>query len=185
MHDGPHDVPHAHPHDVSHAHPHDVSHAHPHDIADGHSRTHPHAHPHPHARPGHNAARDAAQWQTPHPPGHAHEPATPHERDFDLVEASFVEGFARCSDATSFLRLAGIPFEGVAADGRRLHLLRVEIEDMTDVGSAVPLLGGAGMRYDPLPEKLVSRRRHLRFAYHDGTQLARLTFAEARSLATL
>src|SRR5271157_4816685 len=156
MHDGPHDHPHEHPH------------------------------AHPHARSGHNAARDAAQWQTPHlPPGHVEEPDAPHERDFDLVEASFVEGFARCSDATSFLRLAGISFEGVAADGRRLHLLRVEIEDMTDVGSAVPLLGGAGMRYDPLPEKLVSRRRHLRFAYHDGTQLVRLAFAEARALAAV
>ncbi len=89
----------------------------------------------------------------------------------------------RCSDATSFLRLAGIPFVGIAADGQRLSLLRVEIEDLTDVGSAVPLLGGAGMRYDPLPEKLVSRRRHLSFAYHDGAQLVRLGFAEARGLA--
>jgi hypothetical protein len=160
MHDGPHDHPHGHPHD------------------------HPHEHFHP--RPGHNAARDAAQWQTPHlPPGHAEEPAAPRERDLDLVEASFVEGFARCSDATSFLRLAGIPFEGAAADGRRLCLLRVEIEDMADVGSAVPLLGGEGMRYDPLPEKLVSRRRHLRFVYHDGAQLVRLGFAEARELTAL
>ena len=160
MHDGPHD----HPHEHSHARPDGL----------------------PLAPPGHNAARDAAQWQTPHlPPGHAEEPAAPHERDLDLVEASFVEGFARCSDATSFLRLAGIPFEGVAADGRRLCLLRVEVEDMTDVGSAVPLLGGTGMRYDPLPEKLVSRRRHLRFAYHDGAQLVRLGFAEARGLAAL
>jgi len=85
MHDGPHD----HPHEHSHARP----------------------HAHPHARPGHNAARGATQWQTPHlPAGRAEEPAAPHERDLDLVEASFVEGFARCSDATSFLRLAGIPF---------------------------------------------------------------------------
>jgi hypothetical protein len=63
--------------------------------------------------------------------------------------------------------------------------VRVEVEDMTDVGSTVPLLGGAGMRYDPLPEKLVSRRRHLRFAYHDGAQLIRLGFAEARELTAL
>ena len=151
-----------------------------------HDGPHDHPHEHRHARSGHNAARDAAQWQTPHlPPGHAEEPAAPHERDLDLVEASFVEGFARCSDATSFLRLAGIPFEGVGADGRRLCLLRVEVEDMTDVGSAVPLLDGAGMRYAPLPEKLVSRRRHLRFAYHDGAQLVRLGFAEARELTAL
>jgi hypothetical protein len=83
------------------------------------------------------------------------------------------------------LRLAGIPFSGVAMDGRRLHLLRVEIEDLTDVGSAVPLLGGAGVRYDPLPEKLVSRRRNLRFAYHDGAQVVWLEFAEARVLVAL
>src|SRR5579863_397806 len=164
MHDGPHDPSHGHPHSHEHARPH------------GHSQ----------ARPRHNAARDAAQWQTPHlPAGDTHEPTTPHERDLDLVEASFVENFARCSDATSFLRLAGIPFAGVAVDGRRLHLLRVEIEDLTDVGSAVPLLGGEGMRYDPLPEKLVSRRRHLTFTYHDGTQLVRLAFAEARALTAL
>jgi hypothetical protein len=158
MHDGPHDHPHHHPH--------------------GHS--------HPQVRPGHNISHTAAQWQTPHlPPGHVHDPITPAERDLDLVEASFVEGFTRCSDATSFLRLAGIRFERVTADGRRLHLLRVEIEDLTDVGSAVPLLGGDGMRYDPLPEKLVSRRRHLGFVYHDGAQLVRLGFAEARAAAAV
>jgi hypothetical protein len=168
MHDGPHD----HPRDHSHLHLHDHTHL-----------EHAGAHPHPQGRAGHNATRDTAQWQTPHlPPGHLHEPTAPRERDLDLVESSFVEGFVRCSDATSFLRLAGIPFVGVAADGRRLSLLRVEIEDLTDVGSAVPLLGGAGMRYDPLPEKLVSRRRHLRFAYHDGTKVDRLGFIEARAL---
>ena len=42
-----------------------------------------------------------------------------------------------------------------------LNLLRVEVEDVTDVGSAVPLIGGQGMRYDPFPAKLVSRRRRL------------------------
>jgi hypothetical protein len=165
---------------------HDGPHEHLSDQSHGHSHTGPYGHVHSHVRAGHNAARDAAQWQTPHlPPGHAETPVAPHERDLDLVEASFVEGFTRCSDATSFLRLAGIPFAGVTSDGRRLHLLRVEIEDMTDVGSAVPLLGGEGMRYDPLPEKLVSRRRHLRFAYHDGTHLVRLEFAEARALSAL
>jgi len=174
MHDGPHDHPHAYPHGDSAGHAH------------GHSDGHAHAHPNARARPGHNGARDAAQWQTPHlPPGHVEEPITPRERDLDLVEASFVEGFARCSDATSFLRLAGIPFVGIAGDGARLSLLRVEIEDLTDVGSAVPLLGGEGMRYDPLPEKLVSRRRHLMFVYHDGVRLVRLGFAEARTLAAL
>jgi hypothetical protein len=123
------------------------------------------------------------QWQTPHlPAGHVHDPVAQPEADLDLVEASFVEGFMRCSDATSFLRLAGVAFSGMAADGRRLNLLRVEIEDLTDVGAAVPLLAGEGFRYDPLPEKLVSRRRLLRFVYHDGAKVVRLGFVEARAL---
>ena len=95
---------------------------------------------------------------------------TPGERDLDLVEASFVEGFTRCSDPTSFLRLAGIPFVGIAANGRQLHLLRVEIKDITDVGSAVPLLGGEGIRYDPLPEARVAPTAW-GFVYHDGAQV--------------
>ncbi len=166
MHDGPDD----HSRDAPRAHPH----------------AHPHAQPHSHTRPGHNVARDPVQWQAPHlTTGQAEEPITPRERDLDLVEASFVENFMRCSDATSFLRLAGIPFMGIAANGRQLHLLRVEISDMTDVGSAVPLLGGDGMRYDPLPEKLVSRRRHLSFVYLDRAQVVHLGFAEARALATV
>ena len=135
----------------------------------------------PQRRAGRRAMADAASAARDMPS----EPITPRERDLDLVEASFVEGFTRCSDATSFLRLAGIPFVGVAAYGRQLHLLRVEIKDITDVGSAVPLLGGEGMRYDPLPEKLVSRRRHLSFVYHDGGQVVHLGFAEVRALAAL
>jgi hypothetical protein len=166
MHDGPHD----HSRDDPHGHPH----------------AQPHRHAHADARAGHNVARDPVQWQTPHlSTGHTEEPIAPRERDLDLVEASFVENFTRCSDATSFLRLAGIPFVGIAANGRQLHLLRVEISDMTDVGSAVPLLGGEGVRYDPLPEKLVSRRRHLSFVYLDGAQVVLLGFAEARTLVIL
>ncbi len=138
-------------------------------------------HDHTHGR-GHNAPRAATQWQTPHLPlGEMQETAEP-ENDLDLVEASFVESFTRCSDPTSFLRLAGIAFSGVDAKGCELHLLRVEIEDVTDVGSAVPLLGGEGMRYDPLPARLVSHRRRLRFAYHDGVEVVRLDFAAARAL---
>jgi hypothetical protein len=123
------------------------------------------------------------QWQVPHrrageEPGAAH----PEMRDLDLVEASFVEGFGRCSDPTSFLRLAGVPFMGVDAARRQLHLLRVELGELTDIGSVVPLLGGQGVRYAPLPGRMTSRRRHLAFVYHDGSQTVRLDFGQARAL---
>jgi hypothetical protein len=126
-----------------------------------------------------------AQWQTPHRDG-AQEVAQPQgEADLDLVEAAFVEGFASASDPTSFLRLAHIPFEAVAGDGTRLALLRVEVDAVTDVGAVTPHLGGASMRFDPLPARMVSRRKRLRFVYFDGGKLRPLDLAQARALAAV
>lgn len=160
---------------------HDHDHHHHHD---GHAHGHHHHHPAP-GPVGHNApAAKAVQWQTPHlPHGPAPEPLEPRLRDLDLVENAFLEGFGRAPDPVSFLRLAGIPFVGETAEGRRLHLLRVETEDVVDVGSVMPLIGGAGVRYDPLPAKMTSHRRRLCFVFHDGEAARRLDFAEARALA--
>jgi hypothetical protein len=160
---------------------HDGHDHHHHEHGAGGGRSHAYHH-----GPGHNLpAGRTAQWQTPHlSHGHDHsEPEDPAAADLDLVEAAFVEGFARASDATSFLRVAGIPFVGENGSGRRLHLLRVETEDMVDVGSVTPLLGGGGVRYDPLPAKLTSRRRRLAFVFHDGAGVVRLDFAAARALS--
>ena len=146
---------------------------------------HGHAHPHPDAAAGsgHNRPRAPVQWQVPHRPEGEQIETPPAERDLDLVEKSFIEGFVRALDPTSFLRLASIPFVGVDASGRRLHLLRVETQSLTDVGAVAPLLGGEGVRYDPLPAKLVAQRQRLSFVYHDGRSTTRLDFAEARKLA--
>lgn len=159
-------------------------HHHHHDHGHHHHHGHGHHHHHPTPGPvGHNGARpQAAQWQTPHLPEETRAPADPRREDLDLVESAFVEGFSRAPDPASFLRLAGIPFVGEGAAGRRLHLLRTEIEDVVDVGAVTPLLGGAGVRYDPLPSRMASRRRRLAFVYHDGSAVVRLGFAEARTL---
>ena len=82
-----------------------------------HDDHHHHEHGHHDHGPGHNhPPRQAVQWQTPHRPAGAMalSPEQP-EPDFDLVEAAFAEGFATASDPTSFLRLAGVPFEGTDA----------------------------------------------------------------------
>jgi hypothetical protein len=136
---------------------------------------------------GHNRPsepRQPAQWQTPHRvdapaagEGH-HRPET----DLDLVEAAFVEGFLVTSDATSFLRLARVPFEGTVADGAKLALLRVEVDSVADVGSITPHLGGATFRYDPLPASMISRRKRLRLVYFDGQKPRMLDLAEAMTL---
>lgn len=149
---------------------------------DDHHHAPSHAHAHPPA-PGHNGGPLPAQWQRLHRRGeNAEDPPATERRDFDLVEAAFVEGFARCSDPTSFLRLARVPFIGIDAAGRRLRLLRVEVEELTDIGSLTPLLGGAGMRYAPLPARLASRRRRLRFVYHNGEQIEPLDLTAALAL---
>jgi hypothetical protein len=145
---------------------------------------HPHqAHPTPGL--GHNHApewRPATQWQTPH----RQEPAPPApehgEPDLDLVETAFCDAFATAADPTSFLRLAQVPFDFIRSDGARLVLLRVEIEAVTDVGGIMPHLGGGSFRYDPLPAKITSRRRRLRFVYFDGNELRPLTLGEVRTL---
>jgi hypothetical protein len=59
-------------------------------------------------------------------------------------------------------------------------LLRVEIDALADVGSLTPHLGGGSFRYDPLPPRMVSHRRRLRFVYFDGERLRPLTFSDVR-----
>jgi hypothetical protein len=119
------------------------------------------------------------------PAGHTRDDGHHHqEPDLDLVEKAFVEGFSSASDSTSFLRLARIPFEAVEGSGIRLVLLRVETDGVTDVGSVTPQLGGGAMRYDPLPARMVSQRRRLRFVYFDGASPRALSLAEVRELDT-
>ena len=130
---------------------------------------------------GHNQvnAPRPAQWQVLHgdpKPGGSEPCGT--VTDLDLVEAAFVEGFLSASDPTSFLRLARVPFRVNALDGATLSLLRVEVDSIADVGTVTPHLGGDTFRYDPLPARMVSRRRRLRFIYFDGTRLRPLGLAE-------
>jgi len=137
---------------------------------------------------GHNrpeAAGRTAQWQVPHRDAQpaADRRSGDHEADLDLVEAAFVEGFLGASDPTSFLRLAQIRFEGTAPDGARLVLLRVEVDSVADIGSVTPHLGGGSFRYDPLPARMVSRRRRLRFTYFDGREVRSIGLSEATALA--
>ena len=96
---------------------------------------------------------------------------------------AFVEGFATAKDPASFLRLARIPFEAVDAQGHRLVMLRVESDAVTDVGALMPQLGGGAMRYDPLPARMVTDRRRLRFVYFDGSAPRALSLGEVRQLS--
>ena len=135
---------------------------------------------------GHNAPLppQAIQWQRPHLAAESSvtELAAQSEPDLDLVEKVFSEGFATTSDPTSFLRLAFVPFDAIGLDGKRLVLLRVESDAVADVGSITPHFGSDTFRYDPLPAKMVSHRRRLRFIYFDGQAPRALKLEEVRQL---
>jgi hypothetical protein len=147
-----------------------------------------HDHDHHHhgngAGAGHNHGSPprTVQWQTPHAPQASAHDAPPGEPDLDLVEMAFVEAFSLSRDPTSFLRLARIPLQAVDAAGTKLALLRVETDAVTDVGALSPQLGGGAMRYDPLPARMVTQRRRLRFVYFDGKGARALTLGEVREL---
>jgi hypothetical protein len=131
-----------------------------------------------------NAPARPVQWQVLHDgpkPGDSGPGGA--VTDLDLVEAAFVEGFVAASDPTSFLRLARVPFRATTPDGAKFALLRVEVDSIADVGTITPHLGGDTFRYDPLPARMVSRRRRLRFVYFDGIRLRPLGLAEVLALA--
>ena len=161
-------------HEDHHHHHHGEGDWHHHQVNGHYHDPHPVGHNGPAGRP--------LQWQTPHLPQDHERPAGSATQDLDLVETAFIEGFSRAPDVSSFLRLAGIPFVGETG-GKLLHLLRVETEDTVDVGAVMPLVGGAGVTYNPLPAPLTSHRRRLAFVYHDGTEQKRLGFAAARLLS--
>ena len=127
----------------------------------------------------------AAQWQGPqrasgYQHDEAHDPA-----DLDPEESAFVESFAAAGDPVSFLRLACIPFEAVDSAGRRLALLRVECETAVAVGKAACHAPSGEARSTPLPGRMATRRRQVRFIYADGGTARSLTLGEVRGLTPL
>lgn len=140
---------------------------------------------HHHHRPDHHTlggnAKGVAQWQTPHLSDEVDQAISDEAKDLDLVEAAFFQGYALAEDPVSFLRLSGIAVEGVR-DGKLLKLLRVEQAEKTDISTITPHLGGQSYSVDPLPARLVKKRKTSEFVYFDGESVVSLDFNQARSL---
>ncbi|MEJ2378825.1 MAG: hypothetical protein P8Y53_02400 [Pseudolabrys sp.] len=123
-----------------------------------------------------------AQWQAPQRTNGYEHYYRHAEADLDAVESAFAEGFADASDPASFLRLACIPFEATDGTGEELVLLRVECETAVVVGKAGRDPRGGAARYTPLPKRMATRRRRLRFVYFDGSGPRVLSLEEVRDL---
>lgn len=119
---------------------------------------HDHHHHHHHAQPGHNHA------QPDHLHSHMHGPD--HAAEIQVLAAQFIDGFVQARDKTSYLRLAGVPFERDGAEGTgSLKLVDVQLSTEWQVGTASPGFGTRQLSYLPFPGEMVRERTNLGFVY--------------------
>ncbi|MEL7115561.1 MAG: hypothetical protein AAGP08_08210 [Pseudomonadota bacterium] len=115
----------------------------PHDIVNGTiGHNHVHDHLHSHLKPEDEAA------------------------DLQVLTAQFIDGFVQAADKTSYLRLAGVPFErpGVTGTGS-LKLVDVELKTEWQVGTASPAFGSRELSYLPFPGEMVRDRTNMALVY--------------------
>ena len=135
------------PHDHSHHHHHTHDHDH------GHSHTHGHTHAH-----GHNHAHGDHL--------HSHMHHEDEAADLQVLATQFIEGFLQAADKTSYLKLAGVPFERPSAAGARaLKLIDVELKTDWQVGTASPSFGSRELSYLPFPGQMVQERTNMSLIY--------------------
>ncbi|MFW2543110.1 hypothetical protein ACN2XU_10740 [Primorskyibacter sp. 2E107] len=124
------------PHD--HHHHADHGHHHPHDHNHSHEADHLHSHMHD--------ADDAA--------------------DLQVLAAQFIDGFVQARDKTSYLKLAGVPFERPGKGGAKaLKLVDVELTTDWQVGTASPSFGSRELSYLPFPGEMVRERTNMGLIY--------------------
>lgn len=113
----------------------------PHDFGPGHN--HPEAdHLHSHLHPDDEAA------------------------DLQVLTAQFIDGFINATDKTSYLRLAGVPFEIDGPGGANtLKLVDVEMSTNWQVGTASPSFGSRELGYLSFPGEMVGERTNMTLVY--------------------
>lgn len=128
----------------------------------GHSHDHGHGHPYGHGHShGHNSG-----GQTDHLHSHFHGDGDAARREeVQALSASFIDGFRKADDKTSYLRLARIPFDRPGSDGLTMRLVDVEIVAGFQVATASPGFGTRELVYMPYPGSMVKERTTMRFTY--------------------
>ncbi len=129
---------------------------HDHHHHDDHRHGH-HRHPHPR---DHNHSHGDAE----HMHSHIHEGDA--AADLQILAAQFIEGFREAKDKSSYLRIAGVPFEREdPAGGPSLKLVDVKLETEWQVGTASPSFGSRELSYLPFTGEMVTERTNMGFLY--------------------
>ena len=119
---------------------------------------HPH-HDHHHHPHDHNHAHDADHLHS-----HLHHPDE--AADLQVLAAQFIDGFVQAKDKTTYLKLAGVPFERPGKGGAKaLKLVDVELTTDWQVGTASPSFGSRELSYLPFPGEMVRERTNMSLIY--------------------
>lgn len=104
-----------------------------------------------------------------HPDGehlHSHMHHGDEAADLQVLAAQFIEGFLQARDKTSYLKLAGVPFERPGTGGdRALKLVDVTLATDWQVGTASPSFGSRELSYLPFPGQMVRERTNMSLVY--------------------
>ena len=111
---------------------------------------------------GHNHAHGPADHLHSHMKGQS---AQDRANELQVLASSFVEGFRQADDKTSYLRLAGIPFERPGDDQLAMKLVDASITSNWQIGTASPAFGSLELVYMPFPGELVAHRETMIFTY--------------------
>ena len=86
--------------------------------------------------------------------------------DLQVLATQFIDGFVQAADKTSYLKLAGVPFERPSLEGNKdLKLVDVELKTEWQVGTASPSFGSRELSYMPYPKQLVKERCNMGLVY--------------------
>ena len=119
---------------------------------------HHHDHDHAHHGHGHNHAHSDHLHSHMH-----HEDAA---ADLQVLATQFIDGFLQAADKTSYLKLAGVPFERPSKNGAKaLKLIDVELTTDWQVGTASPSFGSRELSYLPFPGEMVQERTNMSLIY--------------------
>ncbi|MBS8228195.1 hypothetical protein [Vannielia litorea] len=120
----------------------------------------PHGHHHHHHHPhDHNHPQDADHL-------HSHMPSEDVAADLQVLATQFIDGFLQAKDKTSYLKLAGVPFERPGKGGKTaLKLVDVELTTDWQVGTASPSFGSRELSYLPFPGEMVRERTNMSLIY--------------------
>lgn len=138
------------------------SYSHGHSHAHSHDQRHGHSHDHSHPGPGHNHSHAGTEHLHSHVHGQSDKERA---EEVKVLATSFLEGFRSAEDKTSYLRLAGIPFQRKGSDGLTQHLVDAAIVANWQIGTASPAFASRELLYMPFPGKMIESRESMTFTY--------------------